>query len=89
MLGIRIVNYDWLEDSLLSLTRRPKGEGPYLLKNNVKAATEAATKKATTSKASKKVVKSQPKPKAPKRPMSMSYSDEYRLVNALILNHFS
>ncbi|KAJ5771319.1 uncharacterized protein N7511_003370 [Penicillium nucicola] len=65
-IGIKIVTYDWLDDSLLSLTRRPKGEGPYLLKNLVKA----ADKKAKTSKAPKalnKIIKPQPKPKAPKR----------------------
>lgn len=28
---IKIVTYDWLEDSLLSKTRRPKNEKPYLL----------------------------------------------------------
>ncbi|KAG0154841.1 hypothetical protein PDIDSM_412 [Penicillium digitatum] len=30
---IKIVAFDWLEDSLLSNTRRPKPEGPYLLKS--------------------------------------------------------
>lgn len=29
-LKIKIVTYDWLEDSLLSKGHRPKGEGPYL-----------------------------------------------------------
>lgn len=28
--NIKIVSYDWLEDSLLSKSRRPKKEGPYL-----------------------------------------------------------
>ncbi|KAJ6091294.1 hypothetical protein N7467_003263 [Penicillium canescens] len=64
-LGIKIVSYDWLDDSLLSLTRRPKGEGLYLLKNIVKA----AAKKAKIPKTPNKVAKSQAKPKAPKRPI--------------------
>ncbi|KAJ5301363.1 hypothetical protein PENANT_c023G04818 [Penicillium antarcticum] len=69
-LGIKVVTYDWLDDSLLSLTRRPKGEGPYLLKNIVKVAEKKAKKahsaKAKASKTPIKVTKSQPK--APKRP---------------------
>lgn len=28
--GLKIVSSDWLEDSLLSKSRRPKREGPYL-----------------------------------------------------------
>ncbi|KAJ9266924.1 hypothetical protein DTO195F2_859 [Paecilomyces variotii] len=30
MKHVKIVSYDWLEDSLMSKTRRPKREGPYL-----------------------------------------------------------
>lgn len=30
---VRIVSFDWLEDSLVSRSRRPKPEGPYLWKN--------------------------------------------------------
>lgn len=37
MLGtVKIVTYDWLEDSLQAATRRPKTEGPYLLQNLMK-----------------------------------------------------
>jgi hypothetical protein len=88
-LGIKIVSYDWLNDSLLSLTRRPKGEGIYLLKNIVKA----AAKKAKVPKTPNKVAKSQAKPKAPKRPIgifcSYSYSVEIQSANALILTYYS
>lgn len=35
---VHIVSYDWLEDSLLKKTH--KREGPYLMKNVVKAALE-------------------------------------------------
>ena len=34
--GIKIVSIDWLEDSLLSKSRRPKREGPYLWSHVVK-----------------------------------------------------
>jgi hypothetical protein len=88
-LGIKIVSYDWLDDSLLSLTRRPKGEGPYLLKNIVKA----AAKKAKIPKAPNKIAKSQAKPKAPKRPIgivcSYPYSFETQSANVLILIYYS
>jgi hypothetical protein len=86
-LGIKIVSYDWLDDSLLSLTRRPKGEGLYLLKNIVKA----AAKKAKVPKTLNKVAKSQAKPKALKRPIGIfcSYSVEIRSANALILIYYS
>lgn len=30
---VKIVSYDWLEDSLVSRSRRPKPEGPYLWKS--------------------------------------------------------
>ena len=47
---IKIVSYDWLEDSLLSKSRAPKREGPYLLeiilKNEKKASAKAKAKKA-------------------------------------------
>lgn len=33
---VKIVTYDWLEDSLLSKTRRPKREKPYLLETILK-----------------------------------------------------
>jgi hypothetical protein len=32
MKGLKIVSIDWLEDSLLSKSRRPAREGPYLFK---------------------------------------------------------
>ncbi|KAI9038782.1 BRCT domain protein [Aspergillus affinis] len=48
---VKIVSYDWLEDSLLSKSRAPKREGPYLLetilKNEKKANAEAKAKKAS------------------------------------------
>ena len=34
---IKIVSYDWLEDSLLSKNRRPKRETEYLLVNILKS----------------------------------------------------
>ncbi|KAF9884138.1 hypothetical protein FE257_002259 [Aspergillus nanangensis] len=34
--GIKIVSYEWLEDSLMSKSRAPKREGPYLWKNILK-----------------------------------------------------
>ncbi|KAJ5618907.1 hypothetical protein N7510_002891 [Penicillium lagena] len=34
---VKIVSFDWLEDSLLSKSRRPKHEGPYLLENILRA----------------------------------------------------
>ena len=34
---IKIVSYDWLEDSLLSKNRRPKPETEYLLANILKS----------------------------------------------------
>lgn len=51
---VKIVAYDWLEDSLLSNTRRPKPEGPYLLKNLMKPEKKVTPK-------STKVVKETPK----------------------------
>ncbi|PGH13542.1 hypothetical protein AJ80_06292 [Polytolypa hystricis UAMH7299] len=36
--GTKIVNVDWLEESLMSKTRRPKREGPYLWGKESKAA---------------------------------------------------
>lgn len=33
---VKIVSYDWLSDSLLSKTRKPKAEKQYLLENVVK-----------------------------------------------------
>ncbi|CAI7614289.1 unnamed protein product [Penicillium glandicola] len=44
---VKIVSYDWLEDSLLSNNRRPKPEGPYLLKNLMKPEKKELKKKAT------------------------------------------
>lgn len=42
---VKIVSYDWLEESLLSKTRRPKAEGPYLLKNLLKAEAQNGRKR--------------------------------------------
>ncbi|KJF60633.1 BRCT domain-containing protein, variant [Coccidioides immitis RS] len=44
--GIKIVSYEWLEDSLLSKSKRPKREAPYLLT----AKMEAGRKKARAQK---------------------------------------
>ncbi|KAL1969433.1 hypothetical protein VTN77DRAFT_8871 [Rasamsonia byssochlamydoides] len=48
---IKIVTYDWLEDSLQSKTRRPKREGPYLWERILK---EQKRKAARGSKVQKK-----------------------------------
>ncbi|CAL5871706.1 uncharacterized protein PFLUO_LOCUS5959 [Penicillium psychrofluorescens] len=34
---VKIVSFDWLEDSLLSKSKRPRNEAPYLLENILKA----------------------------------------------------
>ena len=66
---IKIVSYDWLEDSLLSNAHKPKSEGPYLLKNLMKPEkNEVQNGKAT--KNSTKVIKDI-KAKVPKRPIGM------------------
>ncbi|CAG8306805.1 unnamed protein product [Penicillium nalgiovense] len=72
---IKIVSYDWLEDSLLSNTRRPKPEGPYLLKNLMKPEKKETQKNKATAK-SAKVVK-EIKAKVLKRPIGM-----YRFTGA-------
>ncbi|EFR01403.1 BRCT domain-containing protein [Nannizzia gypsea CBS 118893] len=41
--GLKIVSSDWLEDSLLSKSRRPKREGPYLWSQLTKKAKKKAT----------------------------------------------
>ncbi|CAI7626885.1 unnamed protein product [Penicillium palitans] len=51
--AVKIVSYDWLEDSLLSNTRRPKPEGPYLLKNLMKPEKKEVQKRKVTPKSSK------------------------------------
>jgi hypothetical protein len=38
MKGLKIVSIDWLEDSLLSKSRRPAREGAYLFKRGKKKA---------------------------------------------------
>ncbi|KAJ5511804.1 hypothetical protein LT330_003575 [Penicillium expansum] len=74
---VKIVAYDWLEDSLLSNTRRPKPEGPYLLKNLMKPEKKVTPK-------STKVVKETPKrriadpflgSKGKKKPVRRVYQD--------------
>ncbi|KAJ5158223.1 uncharacterized protein N7500_007874 [Penicillium coprophilum] len=62
---VKIVSYDWLEDSLLSATRRPKPEGPYLLKNLMKPEKKEAQKKRAIPQSSKGL--KEIKAKAPKR----------------------
>ncbi|KAJ5382419.1 hypothetical protein N7517_000330 [Penicillium concentricum] len=52
---VKIVSYDWLEDSLLSATRRPKPEEPYLLKNLMKPEKKEVSRKKATPKSSKVV----------------------------------
>ncbi|KAL1862232.1 hypothetical protein Plec18170_001057 [Paecilomyces lecythidis] len=46
MKHVKIVSYDWLEDSLMSKTRRPKREGPYLWEKLLKRKTKKKTTKA-------------------------------------------
>ncbi|EZF27283.1 hypothetical protein H112_00707 [Trichophyton rubrum D6] len=41
--GLKIVSSDWLEDSLLSKSRRPKREGPYLWSQLTKKARKASS----------------------------------------------
>lgn len=52
---VKIVSYDWLEDSLQSNTRRPKPEGPYLLKNLMKPEKKEVQKNKVTPKSAKVV----------------------------------
>lgn len=59
-LKIKIVSYDWLEDSLMSKSRAPKREGPYLLDTILKN----EKKKANTEAKAKKTSKLQAKSKA-------------------------
>ncbi|WEW55907.1 anthranilate synthase / indole-3-glycerol phosphate synthase [Emydomyces testavorans] len=51
-LNLKIVSIDWLEDSLLSKTKRPKREGPYLWSRKIKSEKKEALdeKKKTASK---------------------------------------
>lgn len=51
---IKIVTYDWLEDSLLSKTSRPKREGPYLWERILKEQKKKAVKNSKVQKSSKK-----------------------------------
>ncbi|KAJ5091539.1 hypothetical protein NUU61_006409 [Penicillium alfredii] len=44
---VKIVSYDWLEDSLQSKTRRPKSENPYLLVNILEAEKQKRKLKST------------------------------------------
>ncbi|CAG8908125.1 unnamed protein product [Penicillium egyptiacum] len=62
---VKIVSYDWLEDSLLSTTRRPKPEGPYLLKNLMKPEKKEVQKNKVTTKSAE--VTKEIKAKIPKR----------------------
>ncbi|KGO72652.1 hypothetical protein PITC_056380 [Penicillium italicum] len=80
---VKIVVYDWLEDSLLSNNRRPKPEGPYLLKNLMKPEKKEVQKKKVISKPAK-VVKETPKrriadpflsSKGKKKPVRQVYQD--------------
>ena len=46
--GIKVVSYDWLEDSLLS--KSPKREGPYLMDRQAKSVAKSRAKKKATRK---------------------------------------
>ncbi|OQE18097.1 hypothetical protein PENFLA_c022G05342 [Penicillium flavigenum] len=65
---IKIVSYDWLEDSLLSNPRRPKPAGPYLLKNLMKPEKKEIQKNKATAKPAK--VAKEIKAKVAKRPIA-------------------
>ncbi|KAJ6167553.1 hypothetical protein N7497_000396 [Penicillium chrysogenum] len=65
---IKIVSYDWLEDSLLSNTRKPKPEGPYLLKNLMNPDKKEIQKNKATAKPAK--VAKEIKAKVAKRPIA-------------------
>lgn len=71
--AVKIVSYDWLEDSLLSNTRRPKPEGPYLLKNLMKPDKKEVQKKKVTPKSSK--VAKEIKGNIPKRRTGISFPE--------------
>ncbi|KAJ5188284.1 hypothetical protein N7472_007298 [Penicillium cf. griseofulvum] len=85
---VKIVSYDWLEDSLLSATRRPKPEGPYLLKNLMKPEKKEVMKKNVTPKSSgavKEIKAKVPKhriadpflgPKGKRKPVRQVYQDK-------------
>ncbi|KAJ9488190.1 hypothetical protein VN97_g5109 [Penicillium thymicola] len=91
--AVKIVSYDWLEDSLLSNNRRPKPEGPYLLKNLMKPERKEAQKKNVIPKSSKVVKETKgniPKrqiadpflaPKGKKKPVRQVYQD--RMTNVV------
>ncbi|PLB43548.1 hypothetical protein P170DRAFT_513900 [Aspergillus steynii IBT 23096] len=60
-LKAKIVSYDWLEDSLMSKSRAPKREGPYLLETILKNEQKRADAKAKAQKASKQQAKTKAK----------------------------
>jgi hypothetical protein len=64
---VKIVTYDWLEDSLQTATRRPKTEGPYLLQN----LTKPSPLKKTPKNSPTKVTKKETKKETPKRQIGM------------------
>ncbi|KAK2871794.1 hypothetical protein FQN49_002818 [Arthroderma sp. PD_2] len=68
--GIKIVSSDWLEDSLLSKSRCPKREGPYLwartAKNAKKKAAKERASKGSKSSGQKKGPEDKPKQKQKK-----------------------
>ncbi|KAJ5793757.1 hypothetical protein N7457_000356 [Penicillium paradoxum] len=67
MSAIKIVSYDWLEDSLQSSNRKPKPEGPYLLKNLMLLEKKESKKKEKTNTKAPNGVKKNSKANAPKR----------------------
>lgn len=69
--AVKIVSYDWLEDSLLSNNRRPKPEGPYLLKNLMKPEKKEVQKKKVIPKSSK--VAKETKGNIPKRRIGIGF----------------
>ncbi|KAI3230120.1 hypothetical protein DTO012A9_8456 [Penicillium roqueforti] len=72
---VKIVSYDWLEDSLLSDTRRPKPEGPYLLKNLMKPENKEPQKNKVTPKSKSPKVVREIKTKIPKRRIADPFID--------------
>lgn len=71
---VKIVTYDWLEDSLLAANRKPKIEKPYLLENLMKLETSRKSQKKTAQSVPNKVSKDSRKEKssvASKRPIGI------------------
>lgn len=76
--AVKIVSYDWLEDSLLSNNRRPKPEGPYLLNNLMKPERKEVQKKKVIPTSSK--VAKETKGNIPKRRIGISFPGLHFIV---------